>query len=137
MTYTPHLTRKLYKTTLSMDDIKHPNELPSPEGAGKDQDWCKPVVWHMDDGSVYVTFWDDYLTAYNKDNGDKFTIASSSDATKVRALYDETVRTEYNHMVTTKYTSAELAVPTDDMKTDMTAMMKDITDVYDAMVIIK
>ena len=35
MTYTPHLKRKLYKTSLTKEEIVHPIELPAPDGAGK------------------------------------------------------------------------------------------------------
>ena len=137
MTFKPHIARKLYKTTLKKDKIKHPKYTPAQEGAGKDETWVAPVVWHFLPDGVFVTFCDGYLEVYNKENAGKFVIASSSDAKKVRATFDEAVRQEYDHAVTNKYTTAELAVPTDDMKTDMAAILKNSTDFYDAMVLLK
>ena len=44
MTFTPHLKRKLYKTVLKRNQIKHPNTLPSADGAGKDQDFVSQLM---------------------------------------------------------------------------------------------
>ena len=137
MTYTPHLTRKLYKTDLTKDKIVHPPALPAPAGAGKDQDYARAVEWHFIDGSIYATFWDDYATEFNKHNSDAFTIASTSDATKVRAYYDAEVKEHINHAVNAKYNSADLVEATDTIKADIASIKKTITDKYDALVLLK
>tara|TARA_B100000161_G_C33546019_1_gene413070 strand:+ start:924 stop:1337 length:414 start_codon:yes stop_codon:yes gene_type:complete len=137
MTFTPHLKRKLYKTVLKRNQIKHPNTLPSADGAGKDQDFVRPIMWHEIGDKIYATMWDDYATQYNKLNANKFVVADSDDATTVRALFDEEVTNEINHEVTSKYTATQLAVPTDAIKKDITAITKKFNDMYDSMVIIK
>jgi len=137
MTFTPHLTRKLYKTTLSKEEIVHPILLPAPDGAGKDQDYVRALEWHYIDDAVYATMWDDYATAFNAKNDDKFTVASTSDATKVRALYDPMIKEMVNHAVNNKYNSADLVDASDDVKADIVAMKKELTDKYDAMVLLK
>ena len=68
------LKRKLYKTSLTKEEIVHPIELPAPDGAGKDQDYARPLQWRIGD-SVFVTLWDDWLSEFNKKN-DKFVLAS-------------------------------------------------------------
>lgn len=137
MTYTPHLKRKLYKTSLTKDEIVHPIELPAPSGAGKDQDYSRPLQWHYVDGSVFVTLWDDWLDEFNKKNDDKFVLASSSDAKKVRASYDAEVKMQVDHAVNNKYSFADLVDASDDIKTDVASIRKGFTDIYDALVLIK
>jgi len=137
MTYTPHLKRKLYKTSLSKAEIVHPIQLPAPEGAGKDQDYARPILWHYIDDTVYVTMWDDWLAEFNKKNDDKFVLASTSDAKKVRAYYDAEVKAQVDHAVSNKYSSADLVDASDDIKTDVASIRKGFTDIYDALVLLK
>ena len=137
MTYTPHLKRKLYKTSLTKEEIVHPIELPAPEGAGKDQDYARPILWHFIDGSVFVTMWDDWLSEFNKKNDDKFELASTSDAKNVRALYDNEVKMQVDLHVNNKYSSADLVDASDDIKTDIASIRKGVTDIYDALVLLK
>ena len=137
MTFTPHLTRKLYKTTLKRNAIKHPPNLPACDGAGKDQDYVKPIQWHFIGEDVYATMWSDYATAYNKLNANKFIVASSDDATKVQALYADECQRAINFEVTSKYDATQLAVPSDAIKKDITAITKKHTDRFGSMVLIK
>lgn len=137
MTYTPHLKRKLYKTSLTKEEIVHPIELPAPDGAGKDQDYARPLQWHYIGNSVFVTLWDDWLSEFNKKNDDKFVLASSSDAKNVRALYDDEVKMQVDLHVNNKYSSADLVDASDDIKTDIASIRKGVTDLYDALVLLK
>lgn len=137
MTYTPHLKRKLYKTSLTKEEIVHPIELPAPEGAGKDQDYARPLQWHYIGDSVFVTMWDDWLSEFNKKNDDKFELASTSDAKNVRALYDNEVKMQVDLHVNNKYSSADLVDASDDIKTDIASIRKGVTDIYDALVLLK
>lgn len=137
MTYTPHLKRKLYKTSLTKEEIVHPIELPAPDGAGKDQDYARPLQWHYIGDSVFVTLWDDWLSEFNKKNDDKFVLASSSDAKNVRALYDDEVKMQVDLHVNNKYSSADLVDASDDIKTDIASIRKGVTDLYDALVLLK
>ena len=137
MTYTPHLKRKLYKTSLTKEEIVHPIELPAPEGAGKDQDYARPLQWHYIGNSVFVTMWDDWLSEFNKMNDDKFELASTSDAKNVRALYDNEVKMQVDLHVNNKYSSADLVDASDDIKTDIASIRKGVTDIYDALVLLK
>lgn len=137
MTYTPHLKRKLYKTSLTKEEIVHPIQLPAPDGAGKDQDYARPLQWHYIGDSVFVTLWDDWLSEFNKKNDDKFVLASSSDAKNVRALYDDEVKMQVDLHVNNKYSSADLVDASDDIKTDIASIRKGVTDLYDALVLLK
>ena len=137
MTYTPHLKRKLYKTSLTKEEIVHPIELPAPEGAGKDQDYARPLQWHYIGNSVFVTMWDDWLSEFNKKNDDKFELASTSDAKNVRALYDNEVKMQVDLHVNNKYSSADLVDASDDIKTDIASIRKGVTYIYDALVLLK
>ena len=137
MTYTPHLKRKLYKTSLTKEEIVHPIELPAPEGAGKDQDYARPLQWHYIGNSVFVTMWDDWLSEFNKKNDDKFELASTSDAKNVRALYDNEVKMQVDLHVNNKYSSADLVDASDDIKTDIASIRKGVTDIYDSLVLLK
>ena len=137
MTYTPHLKRKLYKTSLTKEEIVHPIELPAPEGAGKDQDYARPLQWHYIGNSVFVTMCDDWLSEFNKKNDDKFELASTSDAKNVRALYDNEVKMQVDLHVNNKYSSADLVDASDDIKTDIASIRKGVTDIYDALVLLK
>ncbi len=137
MTYTPHLKRKLYKTSLKKEEIVHPIELPAPDGAGKDQDYARPLQWHYIGDSVFVTMWDDWLSEFNKKNDDKFELASTSDAKNVRALYDGEVKMQVDLHVNNKYSSADLVDASDDIKTDIASIRKGVTDIYDALVLLK
>ena len=137
MTYTPHLKRKLYKTSLTKEEIVHPIELPAPEGAGKDQDYARPLQWHYIGDSVFVTMWDDWLSEFNKKNDDQFELASTSDAKNVRALYDNEVKMQVDLHVNNKYSSADLVDASDDIKTDIASIRKGVTDIYDALVLLK
>ena len=137
MTYTPHLKRKLYKTSLTKEEIVHPIELPAPEGADKDQDYARPLQWHYIGDSVFVTMWDDWLSEFNKKNDDKFELASTSDAKNVRALYDNEVKMQVDLHVNNKYSSADLVDASDDIKTDIASIRKGVTDIYDALVLLK
>ena len=137
MTYTPHLKRKLYKTSLTKEEIVHPIELPAPEGAGKDQDYARPLQWHYIGNSVFVTMWDDWLSEFNKKNDDKFELASTSDAKNVRALYDNEVKMQVDLHVNNKYSSADLVDASDDIKTDIASIRKGVTDIYDDLVFLK
>ena len=43
-------------------------------------------------------------------------------------MYEPVIREQKNRAVTDKYTTSELAVPTDDIKADITALHKAIDD---------
>ena len=133
MAFTPYITRKLYKTTLSMGDIVHP-ETSGPLGSWtEEQDWVSPVEWHVhENGTVYVTFWDDYKDAFNKANKDKFTLADADDVKVVQAMYARAIRAKKDMLVSRKYTAAELAVPDTDTKAGITEINNDVDAEFNA-----
>ena len=128
MTYKPHLRRKLYKTTLKKENIVHPTLLPSQPGPGKDEEFVPPVNWHFDGDKVYVTFWSEYKSKYNESNKNKFVIADDAAINAVKAMYEPLIREQKDRAVTDKYNASELAVPTDEIKADITALHKAIDD---------
>ena len=133
MAFTPYLTRKLYKTTLAMKEIVHP-DTPAPAGTWKDtENWVSPVEWHVhESGVVYVTFWDDYKNVFNPANKNKFTLADADDVKIVQDMYAEVIRQKKNGLISAKYTSAELAVPDDDTKAGITEINNEVDAEYNA-----
>ena len=85
-----------------------------------------------EDGTVYVTFWDDYKDAFNEANNNAFTLADADDVAVVQAMYTEAIRQEKNNRVTAKYTAAELAVPSTDTKAGITQINNDVDAIYNA-----
>lgn len=133
MAFTPYITRKLYTTTLEMKAIDHPNTPAPPGVCTDDEDMVAPVEWHVhEDGTVYVTFWDDYKDAFNEANNNAFTLADADDVAVVQAMYTEAIRQEKNNRVTAKYTAAELAVPSTDTKAGITQINNDVDAIYNA-----
>jgi len=131
MTYTPHLTRKLYECSLTKDNIVHPEKLPSQGGPGENEDFVSPVTWHFIGSKVYATMWGDYLTAYNAANADKFTKTDSDGVAEVQAIYAGTIKQAQLRKVEDKYDAIDLSAPTDAIKTDIVALQKSVQDEFD------
>ncbi len=131
MAYTPHLDRKLYECSLTVDKIVHPEKLPSQGGPGENQDFVNPVTWHFVGEKVYATMWGDYLTAYNAENSNKFTKTDSDGVAEVKALYTDVIREKQNKLVTDKYNPMDLASPTDAITSDITAIKAEVQAEYD------
>ena len=133
MAFTPYITRKLYKTTLTMNEIVHPETSAPPGTWTEDKDWVSPVEWHVhENGTVYVTFWDDYKNAFNSANGNKFTLADADDVAVVQAMYTERIRQKQNSLISVKYTPAELAVPDTATKAGITEINNQVNAEYNA-----
>ena len=131
MAYTPHLDRKLYECSLTVDKIVHPEKLPSQGGPGENEDFVNPVTWHFVGEKVYATMWGDYLTAYNAENSNKFTKTDSDGVAEVKALYTDVIREKQNKLVTDKYNPMDLASPTDAITSDITAIKAEVQAEYD------
>ena len=132
MAYTPHLDRKLYECSLTADEIVHPEQLPSQGGPGDGEDYVNPITWHFVGETVYATMWGDYLTAYNNANtGTPFTKTDTDGVNAVKALYTDVIRDKQNTLVTQKYNAVELALPTDAITSDITAIKAEVQAEYD------
>ena len=118
---------KLYKTTLTQAEIVHPTKLPAQGADGENTEGRSPVVWHPLDDGMYVTFWKEYLAAFNSANDNKFVAADADDAKKVAAAWQPILDDNINREVTYQYTQAQLAVPDDATKTAIAKINTDKT----------
>ena len=135
MSFKPNLTRKLYETTLSLDKIVHPEKLKAQTDPGEDESNVSPIKWHplLSDTKLYVTMWEDWLSAFNALNGTTFKKTYADGVNLVKAKYADEMRSVANLEITNKYTEAELAVPTDAIKDDIAAINARVQAEYDTL----
>ena len=108
---------KLYKTTLTLDEVVTPEDLPAAGNDGENTECRSPVVWHPLDDGLYCTMWKDYAAKFNANNDNKFAAADADDAKKIAAAWQDIIDGNINREIVYQYTQAQLAVPDDATKT--------------------
>jgi hypothetical protein len=116
---------KLYKTTLNLDEVVTPEDLPAAGNDGENTEGRSPVVWHPLEDGVYCTMWKEYASKFNSSNDSKFVAADADDAKKVAAAWKHIVDANISREVVHQYTQVDLAVPDDATKTAIAKIKTD------------